>query len=310
MDNAAASNPGPQAWHLTLAYDGTDFRGWQVQPGLRTVQGELQDRLRRLLGDPGLRLSGASRTDAGVHALDQHASFPCQRVPETDGDRIRQVLNRWLPADIQVLSVREEAADFNVRFANRGKAYTYCVATGERLQPLFARYAWRLPGALDLEAMRAAAEVLEGEHDFASFAVNPRREIDSSVRRVFRIDVVPLPGLVCFSVVGDRFLYRMVRSLVGYLCRVGQGRRCPEETSRVLAAADRGAAADSAPPEGLFLAQVFFSDAQRLAYTPLLPPFTWQPEGRSVPQPPAAAPAARGNRPQSTQTPEQNEHHP
>jgi len=277
-----ASAPEPTAartrrcWHLSLAYDGTRFSGWQVQPRLRTVQGELADRLRRLFNDPELRVAGTSRTDGGVHALDQQVSFEADTPADFTPDRLHGILNRWLPEDMMVTAVREALLGFNVRFAAAGKAYTYVVNPGDRLLPMFSPFVWHYRRELDLAAMREAAAHLVGEHDFSSFAANPKREVESHVRRVHRVEVVPVDGLLCFDVVGESFLYKMVRGMVGWLVHVGRGGAPPEATAAVLAAQDRGAAADSAPPQGLFLARVFFQPDEWRHYRPLLPPFRWQ----------------------------------
>ena len=149
------------------------------------------------------------------------------------------------------------------------------VCAPAKAHPLIRRYVWQLGSALDVPAMRAAAAELVGEHDFSSFAVNPKREVESHVRRLHRLDVRQVDGLICFNVVGSSFLYRMVRSLVGFLVHVGSGRAEPGATRRVLAARDRSAAAQSAPGQGLFLAKVFFEPDQWRSYEPALPPFEW-----------------------------------
>jgi tRNA pseudouridine38-40 synthase len=270
-----AANWPERTWHLRLAYDGTAFHGSQVQPEQRTVQGQLLQRLTRLFRAPELQISATSRTDAGVHALDQHVSFAVPSPPDLDAESLRRRLNRWLPADIRVTAVCEEAPGFTARHANCGKAYTYCLYQGEKISPLFARFVWPLPQRLDLVAMQRTASLLEGERDFASFGANPHREIESSVCRLHQVQVLPLGDLVCVSVLGNRFLYKMVRGLVGYLVHVGYGKAPPEAVLQVLAATDRAAAAQSAPAAGLFLARVFFSEEERQTYTPLLPPFAW-----------------------------------
>ena len=275
-EDAASALP-LKSWHLSLTYDGTAFSGWQIQPDVRTVQGELQERLRRLLRCPDLRTVGCSRTDAGVHALDQQVSFEAPTPPDLDADRLRHVLNRWLPADVRVNAVRECAPGFSARHDARGKAYVYVLSRQEKPNPLFARFCWHVPRTLDLEAMGEAAGFLRGEKDFSSFAVNPKREIETHVRHVFRVDVVATGEWICFHVSGASFLYKMVRSMVGWLVHVGKGNAAPEDTQTVLDAKSRTAAADSAPPQGLFLAKVFFTDSERETWKPTLPPFAAEP---------------------------------
>ena len=262
-----------RTWHLSVSYDGTDFHGWQIQPCQRTVQGELQQRLRRLFRREDLRIVGCSRTDAGVHALDQRVSFAVVPPAGLDTEGLRRLLNRWLPADIRVNGVWEAAAGFSARFDNCGKAYTYCLHVGEKPHPLYARFVWHVPRPLDLAAMSRGAAKLEGERDFASFAVNARREIDSTVRRIERIEVLRSGELLCISVVGESFLYKMVRSLVGHLVAIGLGRASVGDIEAVLAARDRTAASESAPAAGLFLTRVFFSAEEMRAYRAGGPPF-------------------------------------
>ncbi|MBO7741424.1 MAG: tRNA pseudouridine(38-40) synthase TruA [Victivallales bacterium] len=264
-------------WHLKVAYDGSAYRGWQVQPDCATVQGELLKRLRLMLRAPELKIYGSSRTDSGVHALDQQVSFQITLPNELSAEDLKRRLNRWLPDDIVVKSVRLCPGPFNARYDNCGKAYTYCISPGVKVNPLFCRWLWRTPHKLDIDAMREAAAILQGEHDFASFAVNPGREIESTVRNLRRLEVhTPEDGMVYVVAVGDSFLYKMVRSLTGYLVHVGYGYATPEDARRVLEGRNRSLAADSAPACGLFLAKVFYDSSEMAGYQPVLPPFNWQ----------------------------------
>ena len=279
----AAEEQQKTCWHLTLMYDGTDFYGWQVQPHQRTVQGEVRLRLRLMLRDPELKVYGSSRTDAGVHALDQQVSFEAVMPPEMTPERFPALLDRWLPDDIVLKSARVAPPGFNARYDNFGKAYTYCISPAVKVNPLFARYVWRTPRPLDLAAMREAASLLVGEHDFASFAANPGRELESTVRNLHRLEVLEAgDGLIYVNAVGDSFLYKMVRGLAGYLVHVGAGHARPEDAARVLAAGDRSAAADSAPAQGLFLAKVFMREGEWRDYRPMLPPFHFGPVPREA----------------------------
>ncbi len=262
-------------WHLRIAYDGTNYHGWQIQPTAPTIQGLLQQRLRALFRLPELTVQGTSRTDAGVHALDQHASFLVPEQPGPDAAGIMRALNGALPADIRVLDVRQEAADFNARFAAAAKSYIYCIHQGSVCSPFESRYLWHVGRTLNIAVMQSAAEVLAGTHDFASFAVNPKREIETTVKTVHRLEIIPCRDRVYIHVLGNSFLYKMVRSLVGYLCHLGKQADLVEadQVRTVLAACDRSAAADTAPAGGLFLARVFFADPEWEAYKPVLPPF-------------------------------------
>ncbi len=266
-------------WHLTIAYDGSNYRGWQIQPNAPTVQAEVQTRIRRLFRAPELRLAATSRTDAGVHALDQHVSFAARAPGQSTPSHIRTVLNRWLPEDITVLDVTHAPPDFHARHSACGKTYVYVLNAAEKCHPLFARFLWHYSRALDVAAMQAAAELLVGEHDFASFAVNPRREVASTVRTLHRVEVAAVDGLVTVCVTGNSFLYKMVRSIVGFLVRVGRGASKPGDVAAVLNARNRCAAAESAPGKGLFLARVFFEENAWQNYQPPLPPFAWHEGG-------------------------------
>jgi len=252
----SALSLGPATWHATVAYDGTAFRGWQIQPNQRTVQGELEKRIRLIFRQPDLRLSATSRTDAGVHALDQHVSFAAPQLDGLSPEHVRQTLNRWLPPDIQVRSVDLAEPEFHARFDATGKAYTYVIHTGEKCHPLFSRFTWRLQRELDPESMQEAADHLVGEHDFASFAVNPKREISTTVRRLDRVEVRSSGDLVFVNVVGRSFLYKMVRSIAGFLLRVGVGELDVKDARRLLKAAERTNEIPTAKPLGLFLWRV------------------------------------------------------
>ena len=263
----------PICWHFTLAYDGSAYAGWQVQPKIKTVQGELLTRLRLMLRAPELKIYGSSRTDAGVHALDQQVSFTVEMPADLDLQEFPGKLNRWLPDDILVTGARICPAPFHARYDNFGKAYTYCISPGVKINPLFARYVWRTPHPLDVQAMRESAVLLTGTQDFASFAVNPGRELDSTVRTLYRLEVFEEGGLIFINAVGESFLYKMVRSLTGYLVHVGMGHAKAEDTVQILAGKNRSLAADSAPAQGLFLAKVFLQADEWRDYTPVLPPF-------------------------------------
>lgn len=262
-----------KTFHLSLCYDGTGYHGWQIQPHDKTIQGELRLRLRLMLRQPELKIAGCSRTDSGVHALDQQVSFTADVDDEVTPDWLKAKLNRWLPDTIVVTAAHEAEPGFNARFANHGKAYTYCLSPGRRTNPLAARFVWATPRELDVDAMRQAAAYLVGEHDFKSFTVNSGQEIDSTVRRLHRLDVIERDGLLYVVAVGESFLYKMVRSLTGYLVHVGNGYAKADDTPAVLAALNRCEAADSAPAKGLFLAKVFWTPDAWRSYEPVLPPF-------------------------------------
>lgn len=237
---------------LVLAYDGTDFRGFARQPGLRTVQGVLEEALERFLGGVP-KISVAGRTDAGVHAEAQVVSFPSQADPEL----IRRALNDMLGPEVAVTDAGPAPAGFNARHSATGREYRYRVRSGQVPDPFTARYEWHRPGRYRLTAMRRAAALLRGKHDFASFC-RPPGEGSSTVRTLQRLSVRRQGDLLEFRARADSFLHQMVRSLVGTLLAVGQGRMEAETMAQVLAAGDRSAAGPVAPPHGLTLLSVHY----------------------------------------------------
>ncbi|HEX9824385.1 MAG TPA: tRNA pseudouridine(38-40) synthase TruA [Actinomycetota bacterium] len=237
---------------LVVAYDGTDFRGWARQPRLRTVQGALEDALARLLG-AAPKLSVAGRTDAGVHAWGQVVSFEADADPE----RVARALNGILAPEVVIRSARIAPEGFDARRSATAREYRYRIGTGESPSPFTARYEWHLPGALALRPMRAAARDLLGEHDFASFCRRPQGD-RSTVRRMERLAIARHGERLEVGVRGNAFLHQMVRSLVGTLVRVGEGRMDPGEIPGVLRARDRAAAGPVAPARGLVLERVVY----------------------------------------------------
>lgn len=264
-------------WHLRIAYHGGSYYGWQIQPGHRTVQEELLFRLRKLFRNDKLKIAATSRTDTGVHALDQNVSFslPSTHSPTTSPDRLRRLLNRWLPPDIRVVAAGFQSPGFHARYSALAKAYVYVLENGDNHSPFSAPFAWQQNADLDLASMRIAASGLLGKHDFAGFSANPRRRLDTTVREIYRFDVFSEGRRVYLHVVGDGFLYKMVRSIAGYLVEIGQDCRWkPEDCRRILSEGERTAKVKTAPPQGLFLARVFFNPREWRNYQPVLPPFS------------------------------------
>ena len=251
---------------LTLAYDGTDYAGWQRQTGAETIQALVETAMQPLEGR-AVTVHGAGRTDAGVHALGQVASV---RLAHPIGvDALPRALNASLPPAVRVLRAEEVGDRFHARFDARGKVYRYRLAAGgDVAHPLDLRYAWHVPQPLDVAAMQAAGALLEGRHDFAAFqAAAGEAATVSTVRCIAALRIAPEPtpdwraaagggGLVGIEVRGDGFLRQMVRAIVGTLVEVGSGRRDAAGVAAALASRSRGQAGPTAPARGLFLVRV------------------------------------------------------
>jgi tRNA pseudouridine38-40 synthase len=235
---------------LILAYDGTGFHGFARQPSTRTVQGAVEDALERVLRTVP-RLSVAGRTDAGVHAEGQVVSFDAEADPAT----VRRALNGMLAPEVVVREAGVAPPGFDARRSASAREYRYRLRTAEVPDPFTARYEWHRPGRYRVGEMRAAARLLEGEHDFTSFS---RAGPASPVRRLDRLTVRPLGEALEFRARAGGFLHQMVRSLVGTLLAVGEGKMDAEAMTQVLAARSRRAAGPVAPPWGLTLVRVLY----------------------------------------------------
>ncbi len=243
---------------ITLAYDGSDFYGWQVQPERATIQGTLAAAIERVTGSRVLP-QGSGRTDAGVHALAQVAS--CQVDAGIPTENLARALNHVLPAAIRVLSVEEAAPEFHARKSARAKSYRYRIYRSEICPPFLARYVSHHPYPLDEEAMRDVAAAVIGEHDFTSFAaVDPERgreeEEASNVRTIYSSEWTREGDELIYTVRGSGFLQHMVRNLVGTFLLVGKGTLDCAGVKRILEARDRSAAGPTAPACGLYLVSV------------------------------------------------------
>lgn len=238
---------------LLIAYDGTDYHGWQVQPGVQTVQETLCKAATSLIGRK-VHVHGASRTDAGVHALGQVGLI--ETVTPIPTENFPRALNDRLPHDIAVLDAEEPAWNFNVIGDVRCKLYRYTIHVGKVRPVLGIRYCWHLPTGLDVEAMNKAAQLIVGKNDFRSFA-SAADTRESTVRTIFRCDVLRGQGdkadEIYVEVEGDGFLYNMVRNIVGTLVDIGHGRWEPKCMAGILEAKDRTAAGQLAPASGLCL---------------------------------------------------------
>ncbi|MEV0333047.1 tRNA pseudouridine(38-40) synthase TruA [Nocardia sp. NPDC050717] len=237
---------------LGISYDGTDFTGWARQPGLRTVQGTLEESLSKVFREP-IQLTVAGRTDAGVHAEGQVAHF--DTTGELDADKLLYRMARFLPKDVRITDVAPAPAEFDARFSAIRRHYVYRLTTARfGAEPLSARSVVAAKPGLDLEAMRAASRHLLGLHDFAAFC--RRREGATTVRELQRFDWVRDGERLDAHVSADAFCWSMVRSLVGAVLAVGEGRRTPEWVASLLTESERSSSVTVAPAHGLSLVRV------------------------------------------------------
>ncbi len=241
---------------LTVAYDGTAYNGWQVQPNGITIEGELNRALKELLGE-NISVIGASRTDAGVHALCNMAVFDTESriLPE----KIAPALNARLPEDIRVQRSVEVAPDFHPRRCNTKKTYEYRIYMGKYENPIGRQYAHFVYVPLDVEKMEKAAGYLVGEHDFKSFCV-AKAQVLTTVRTLYGIEVKKEGNYLTIRVSGNGFLFNMVRIIAGTLLEVGKGKLAPEQVKEILEAKDRQAAGPTAPARGLTLVSFEFCE--------------------------------------------------
>jgi tRNA pseudouridine38-40 synthase len=274
-----------QTWKLTLAYDGTGFSGWQVQPGEKTVQGELQRALGRVTGESPLP-QGSGRTDAGVHAIGQVASF--ELTAAIPAENLQRALNRTLPAAIRVVEAKRMRTGFHARHSTVAKSYEYRVCQDAICPPFLARYVHGCTWPMNLDALQGAAQEFLGEHDFLSFAATDpdmatriggggeqpdqqegggeeaTRLGKGSVRRIFSSEWTRVESesvrLLIYRARGNGFLHHMVRNMVGTMLDVGRGRTAAGEIPAILEARARTAAGPTAPAQGLFLKSVEYPD--------------------------------------------------
>ena len=269
---------------LTIAYDGTNFSGWQRQPERRTVQGELERVLSELCCMP-IRLNGTSRTDAGVHALGQCATFsgdfgiPVSRIAAA-ANNLLAGSKLMATGDVRILSAVEMPPEFHARFDAVGKKYLYQIRCAAQPEVFLRNYRYQLSADLDKAAMNKAASYIVGTHDFKCFQASGGEEKETTVRTIYDLSVLEEKSTAVFgqfgsteafgrelviSVQGDGFLYNMVRIIAGTLVEVGLGRRKPEELPEILRSESRARAGHTAPPQGLYLAEVYYKNTENIA---------------------------------------------
>jgi tRNA pseudouridine38-40 synthase len=250
---------------LTVQYDGSAYHGWQFQPTGLTIQGILEERVYQVIGER-VRVAGAGRTDAGVHAIEQVAAFDVHSSMNISV--LKRALNALLPPDVRVTDIEEVTEDFHPRHSAKGKRYVYLIANMREV-PVFIRgYVWRVKEPLDLEAMRAASAHLLGRHDFSSFrgagcaSTHPLRTIrEIGIERLCEAPFIctGLKGeFVRITVEADAFLRHMVRAIAGTLVEVGKGNLSPETVGDILGRKERRLAGPTAPSQGLFLMKIFY----------------------------------------------------
>lgn len=250
---------------LSIEYDGGDYQGWQTQKSGRTIQDIIQECIFSITGER-LRLTGASRTDAGVHALGQVAVFHTEsKLPV---DIIMRALNAKLPRDIRIFGAEETDGDFNPRYGALGKSYFYTIAIGGNQPVFFKRYLWEIRAALNLDGMKEAAASIVGRHDFSAFR-GSGCGAKTTVRNVYSLDIsgdnnirfmtAAFKGdFIKIRIEGDAFLRHMVRNIVGTLVEIGKGKLSPGAMARILESRDRRLAGPTAPANGLFLEKITY----------------------------------------------------
>jgi tRNA pseudouridine38-40 synthase len=250
----AGRDPAAQRWKCVCAYDGTSFAGWQSQQGGGAIQDAIEARLGQMFG--GLvRTHSSGRTDAGVHALGQVFHFDA--VWKHGPERLRAALRTGLPPTIQLKSLREVSPEFHARFSATGKVYVYHIFLGDA-DPFTRPFAWSVEKPLDIGAMKAAAGILRGRHDFRAFSALNGPPKDDTVRDLRRFEVVRRGPRLRITAEADGFMYKMVRSLVGGLMSVGEGKLTPAQLREILLSGKRTPLVQTAPPQGLFLVKVFY----------------------------------------------------
>lgn len=250
---------------LVIQYDGTDYHGWQIQNGEKTIQGILEENLSKITGKK-ISLISASRTDAGVHALAQIASFLTDSSLEIL--KFQKALNSLLPEDIRIIEAKETSADFHPRYDSLGKTYFYLISNTPYSSAFLYKYAWHLPFSLDLSQMKKAGKFFKGKHDFSSFrgagcgAKNPEREITSlRIEKIRKVDFMTASfksEYIKITIEANAFLRHMVRNIVGTLVEAGRGRIAADSIKSTLLLRDRRAAGPTAPSNGLFLEKIYY----------------------------------------------------
>lgn len=244
---------------LTIEYDGTAYHGWQIQPGLRTIQGVMREQIAQIT-QKKVNLIGAGRTDAGVHALGQVANF--QTESAIDLSALQRGLNSLLPPDIVITEAQDVEEEFHARFSARSKVYEYHILNRSYPSALQRAYTWFIPHELNLPAMKKCGKLLIGSHDFSSFRASGD-ESRHSIREIIRLEIERRENdLIVIVIEANAFLREMVRSIVGTLVDVGRGKTSFEEFKEIFGAQDRRQTGMTAPPQGLLLVEVKYNNEE------------------------------------------------
>jgi len=245
---------------ITIEYDGTNYRGWQIQnrknknSKLKTIQEEIENALNRVFGK-NIYLIGSGRTDKGVHALGQVANFKCGTHLTTMD--IRNALNSYLPPDIRIIKVEEVEENFHARFLAKSKIYRYIIFNRKIPSPFYRNYSWWIKEKLDFQAMRKTTRIFLGKHNFKAFAsVDPKRKSKNFVRTIKNFSLKKDGNFLVFEIEADGFLYNMVRNIIGTVIEVGKGKLTILDLKKILKSKDRRLAGPPAPSQGLFLVRV------------------------------------------------------
>jgi tRNA pseudouridine38-40 synthase len=241
---------------ITISYDGASFSGYQVQPSKRTVQLELEKALSKMHKGQQVKVTSSGRTDAGVHAIGQVCHFDSALNIATEA--WKKALNALLPDDIQVKSAEEVEATFHARFDTTGKEYRYKIWRGKDPNIFQRKYMYHYPYELDISAMKEASKQFLGTHDFTSFCA-ANTDVKDKIRSIYDISIIEEGNEVVLTFRGNGFLYNMVRILVGTLLEVGNGKIKVSEIDEIIAGKNRAKAGKTAPPQGLYLWQVFYN---------------------------------------------------